>query len=123
MKRVFLLGVVAAMAVAMLALPASAAVHEITGMACGENSEHGGNPFPPGVSDDTARNFAQPLFANGFIESIVPYADGILINFDFDHPASKLKATGGGIVALAPGIYVEEFEHDGAYTNCNKLRH
>ena len=59
----------------------------------GEN----GNHFPAGLSGgSSADNFAKPLFATGFFESVTPYAGdgvngpGMLITFDFDNPASKV---------------------------------
>ena len=59
MKRIAI--VFAVLAVLVLALPASATVHEITGMFCAD--EHG-NPFPPGVSGGSnGNNFAKPLIA------------------------------------------------------------
>ena len=94
MRRVSLAAAIALMATMTIAMPASATVHEITGMFCaGEN----GNHFPAGLSGGSnADNFAKPLVATGFIESVEPYAGdgvngaGVLITFDFDHPASKI---------------------------------
>lgn len=118
MKRAISVAIVAAMALVVLALPAAATVHEITGMACAQN-DAGGNPFPPGISGGSnADNFAIPLFKNGFIESVEPYLDGMLISFDFDHPASKLAALPGVIFNFGDGTYVTGFEADGPYTNC-----
>ena len=58
--------------------------------------EHG-NHFPPGLSGGSnADNFAKPLDATGFIESVGAIrwdgvnGPGVLITFDFDHPASKI---------------------------------
>lgn len=52
------------------AAPASATVHEITGMFCaGQNA----NYRPAGITGGSnANNFAKPLFATGFIESVDP---------------------------------------------------
>jgi hypothetical protein len=120
-RRAISLAVVAAMALIVFALPAGATVHEIAGMHCAQNG-NGGNPFPPGVSGGSAAdNFAQPLFATGFVDSVEPYLDGVLISFDFDHPASKL-APSGEIVQVEPGLYITGFVHDGPYTNCKGLR-
>lgn len=119
MRRLIVLIAAAAIALAMMAAPASATVHEIVGQWCS-----GQDPlFPPGISGGSnADNFAKPLFANGFIESVVPYLDGVLISFDFDHPASKLVPT-GGIVQVAPGTYVTGFELDSeaGFYNCKFL--
>jgi hypothetical protein len=121
MRRAILLAVVAALALVVLALPATATVHEITGMACAQNGA-GGNPFPPGISGGSnADNFANPLFKNGFIESVEPYLDGMLISFDFDHPASKLAELPGVIFDFGGGTYVTGFVADGPYTNCKGL--
>jgi len=113
----------------VLALPASATVHEITGMFCA--GEHG-NHFPPGISGQSkADNFAKPLFATGFIESAEPFAGdgvngpGVLISFDFDHPASKLaphptEAT----FFFGDGTYVTAFVFDTShgFANCVEIR-
>ncbi len=122
------MAVVAAMALVVFALPATAAVHEIAGMHCAQNG-NGGNPFPPGISGGSATdNFAQPLFAIGFIESIEPYAGdgvngpGVLISFNFDHPASKLAAGGGDPFFVGDGTYLVDFVHDGSYTNCKAFQ-
>ncbi len=83
-----------------------------------------GNPFPPGISGgSSADNFAKPLDATGFVESVTPYQDGVLISFDFDHPASKISPT-GTIFQLAPGTYVTGFVLDAehGFTNCVLIR-
>jgi hypothetical protein len=117
----------AAMAALAFAAPTTATVHEITGMFCA--GEHG-NPFPAGLSGGSnADNFAKPLFATGFIESVEPFAGdgtngpGVLITFDFDHPASKLaphptEAT----FFVGNGTYISAFVFDGGFTNCVLLR-
>jgi len=72
---------------------------------------------------------AKPLFANGFIESVEPYAGdgvngpGVLISFDFDHPASKLAPLPGTFF-FGDGTYVTAFELDSShgFTNCVVLR-
>lgn len=100
--------------------PAAATVHEIVGQWCAGQ----GDLLPPGISGGSnADNFAKPLFANGFIESVTPYADGVLITFDFDHPASKLVSS-GEIVQVQPGVYITGFELDPqfpAFENCPRL--
>ena len=100
--------------------PASATVHEIVAQWCAGRGEL----FPAGLSGGSnADNFARPLLASGFIESITPHLDGVLITFNFDNPNSKLVAT-GEIVQLGPGLYVTGFELDPdfpAFENCPQL--
>src|SRR5688572_23665076 len=82
---------VSSLAVVLPASTASATVHEIVAQWCADRGEL----FPPGLSGGSqADNFAQPLFATKVIESVTPYLDGVLISFDFDHPAIKLVSTG-----------------------------
>jgi hypothetical protein len=125
MRRSMLFAAVAAVAVLALASPASGTVHEITGMFCADDR---GNPFPPGLSGgSSADNFAKPLFATGFIESVEPFVGdfgpGMLISFDFDHPASKLVPT-GEILFFGDGTYITGFDLDPnhGFTNCVALR-
>ena len=129
MRRAISVAVLSAMAVLAIAAPASATVHEITGMFCA--GEHG-NHFPAGLSGGSnGDNFAKPLFATGFVQSVTPYAGdgvngpGVLITFDFDNPASKLAPhptldtffVGGGTYISA---FVFDSEH--GFTNCVRLR-
>lgn len=119
----------AVLAVLVFALPATATVHEITGMFCA--GEHG-NHFPPGLSGGSnADNFAKPLAATGFIESVAPYAGdgvngpGVLITFDFDHPASKLDPHPTlATFFVGDGTYISAFvfDTDHGFTNCVRLR-
>jgi hypothetical protein len=125
MKRLTSLALVGVLSVALFALPAAGTVHEITGMFCA--GEHG-NHFPHGLSGGSnADNFARPLFATGFVESVEPFegefGPGILISFDFDHPASKL-APSGEIVFVGDGTYITGFVFDSShgFTNCVRLR-
>jgi hypothetical protein len=129
MKRA-ISAVTLAMAMALaFASPASATVHEITGMFCA--GEHG-NHFPAGLSGgSSADNFAKPLVATGFIESVTPYAGdgvngpGVLITFDFDHPASKLAPHPTlDTFFVGDGTYISAFVFDSSdgFTNCVKLR-
>lgn len=120
------MAVVSALTVVTLVLPASATVHEITGMFCA--GEHG-NPFPPGISGGSnADNFANPLFATKFITSVEPFegdfGPGVLISFNFDHPASKLVALPGVIFFVGDGTYITGFELDSShgFHNCRALR-
>lgn len=124
MRRVTSLIVAAVLGVAVLAIPAAGTVHEITGMFC---SPSGGNPFPPGISKES--NFARPLMATGFVESIEPYAGdgvngpGVLVTFDFDHPASKLGPHPTiDTFFFGDGTYVTAFVLEGNFTNCKLLR-
>jgi len=130
MRRAVLAAVLAAMALMTFAIPASATVHEITGMFCA--GEHG-NHFPAGLTGGSnADNFAKPLFATGFIESVDPnYAGdgvngpGVLITFDFDNPASKLAPHPTlDTFFIGNGTYISAFVFDSShgFTNCVELR-
>ncbi len=129
MRRIMFAVAVALMTVMALVTPAAATVHEITGMFCA--GEHG-NPFPAGLSGGSnADNFAKPLFATGFVESVTPYAGdgvngpGVLITFDFDHPASKLAPHPTlDTFFVGDGTYISAFVFDSShgFTNCVALR-
>ena len=129
MRRVTLALLLSALAAMAFAMPASATVHEITGMFCA--GEHG-NHFPPGLSGGSnADNFAKPLFATGFVESAEPYAGdgvngpGMLITFDLDHPASKLAPHPTlETFFFGDGTYVTAFVLDSShgFSNCKELR-
>ncbi len=127
MRRLMLFVIVVVTALAMIAPPAGATVHEITGMFCA--GEHG-NHFPRGVSggsNERAGNFVQPLLRTGFITSIAPYdgvnGPGMLVSFDFDHPASKLAPhPTEDVFYFGDGTYVTAFVLAGPYTNCRLLR-
>ena len=128
MARLLLGAAAALMAVTMMtAPPASATVHEIVAQWCSGHDELG----PPGISDPTRRNFAQPLNANGFIGPLVPFdgpaGPGLLITFNYDHPAAKVIGTGEffvvGAVDGAP-LYVEGIEPNpafAAFAHCPRL--
>lgn len=128
MKRALLFVLASALLVVM-ATPATATVHEITGMFCASG---GGNPLPPGISGgSSADNFAKPLVATGFIESVTPYGGdgmngpGVLISFDFDHPASKIAPHPTlDTFFVDDGTYITAFvlDADHGFTNCVKLR-
>lgn len=51
-------------------------------------------------------------------------APGVLITFDFDHPASKLSPLPGVVFFFGDGLYVTGFEFDSShgFTNCVALR-
>jgi hypothetical protein len=130
MRRLIAISLVSVAALVASALPAAGTVHEITGMFCA--GEHG-NHFPPGLSGGSAaNNFAKPLFATGFIESVDEEfagdgvnGPGVLINFDFDHPASKLAPHPTlDTFFVGDGTYISAFVFDSShgFTNCVKLR-
>jgi hypothetical protein len=129
MRRTMLALVLTAMGALVFASPAAATVHEISGMFCA--GEHG-NHFPPGLSGGSnADNFAEPLAATGFIESVAPYAGdgvngpGVLITFDFDHPASKIAPHPTiATFFVGDGTYITAFvlDSDHGFTNCVLLR-
>ena len=110
MRRLLIvLGAIALLMV--VALPASATVHEQVGAACGGQKDLA----PPGISGGSnpiAGNFAKPVNANGVVKVTSPgnveitdhpaakYPEGtkVLIDFvgqplpDLDHPANHCKA-------------------------------
>lgn len=110
------------------AAPASATVHEIVGQWCS-----GHDPLaPPGITGGSnADNFAQPLNSNGFIQGAVPFTGsagpGLLVNFDFDHPAAKVVGTGTYVVigSTPDGpLYLQLIEPDPsfpAFQRCPRL--
>jgi hypothetical protein len=97
--RILAAAAVVGIATLLPAAPASATVHEIVAQWCS-----GHEPLePPGISGGSnADNFAKPLNANGFIRGTVPFTGsagpGLLVDFDFGHPASKVVGTGVYIV-------------------------
>jgi hypothetical protein len=117
MRRLIVMAAVAMLSLGVLAAPASATVHGLSG---GSNAD----------------NMAQPLFASGFASIVAPFdpdgpgpaAAGTLIAFDFDHPAAKIVGLGFfvQIDTLPDGspLYIEAFELDTSdgFTNCARLR-
>lgn len=107
----------------------SATVHEITGQWCADR----GTLEPHGISGGSnADNFAQPLNAMDFVmfvpgfdpDGAGPMQPGLLITFDFAHPASKIKSTGIYIqIDDSPVTYFELFALDTSkgFTNCKAL--
>jgi hypothetical protein len=91
-----------------------------------------GEPFPSRtVGRIERRQFANPLFATVFIESVQPYAGdgvngpGVLITFDFDNPASKLAPHPTlDTFFVGDGTYISAFVFDSShgFTNCVALR-
>jgi hypothetical protein len=110
-----------------MSLPASATVHEITGMLCSLKSQGNTAVFdPPGISGENGRsdqgevNLAKPLFASGFATFDPTGGPGgdALISFDEDHPASKIELT-GELFEAEPGLWVTDFTFtNGAWQNC-----
>ena len=103
------------------AQPAPGVVHEIYGAWCAGKGEI----EPPGISDDTKKNFGAPVMAGGVV-SLVPFMGGTLIDFDFDKPQVKIvpAPTGPPIVQIAPGLFLERFILDpdfAGFLHCAKL--
>lgn len=131
MRRMFVVALVAGLAIMAFATPARATVHEIAGMWCA-----GPHPAyaPPGLTGGSnADNFAQPLFSLGFVQfdpfydgstAVVNHGPAPLVSFDFDHPASKIEGTGDIVFDEEEGIYFAEFQlkQSHGFTNCKGLR-
>ncbi|HKX67613.1 MAG TPA: hypothetical protein VJN29_10345 [Intrasporangium sp.] len=118
----------AAAALAWPALPASATVHEIVAQWCSGQDELA----PPGISGGSnADNFAKPLSATGVVGDPVPFTGpagpGLLVPFDYGHPAAKVQGTGVFIVigaTPAGPLYLELIEPDPsfpAFQHCPRL--
>ena len=98
-------GVMAAAVVAfgLAVAPVQATVHEIVAQWCAGHEELG----PPGISDPLKKNFARPLRAAGIVLEIRDEdLKTVLITFDYDHPAVKVRSTG---VAIPIGVDEEGF--------------
>ena len=79
------------LAVALGVVPVQATVHEIVGQWCSGQDEL----FPPGLSREGSKNFARPLVAAGVIvQSFNEELGGILVTFNYDHPAIKVQSSG-----------------------------
>jgi len=115
---------IATAALALSATPANATVHEIVAQWCA-----GGEPLgPPGITGGSnADNFAKPLLASGFIEGVVPFRDGFLIQFNYDNPNAKVVGTGVFVVVgevEGKPLYLELIEPNPsfpAFRNCPRL--
>lgn len=122
MMRVLTATVLAAAALVMVTPPpATAVIHEIYGAWCAGKGEI----EPPGVSDDTKKNFGRPVIAGGVV-AFTPYLDGVLVDFDFEKAQAKVVAapTGPAIVQIRPGLYLERFILDpefAGFLHCAKL--
>ena len=87
-------------ALCVLATPAHAAIHEQVAAYC-SGGGHGaiddaGFLEPPGITDPTEGNFAQPVFSNGVVE-IGPTGPVVT-----DHPAAKYPAGSSPLALPAP---------------------
>ena len=104
----FTVGVALALAL-VPAGPASATVHEIVAQWCSGHEPLG----PRGITGGSAAdNVAQPLNANGFIQGVVPFVGsagpGLLVNFNYGHPAAKVVGTGEfEVIDPTVPLYVE----------------
>ena len=127
MRKAISTAIVISIMVGAFALPATATVHEITGMLCSFKSEGNTAVFnPPGVSGENGQshqgeaNLAKPLFATGFATFDPTGGPGgdALISFNEDHPASKIELT-GGLIMIEPGLWVTDFTFTkGAWQSC-----
>ena len=79
-------------AIGLWTVPAHATVHEIVAQYCSGHDELA----PPGITEPPDRkNFAQPVNASGVVVIVVNDAtETILITFDYDHPAVKVRKAG-----------------------------
>ena len=116
-----------AVAFTLPALPAHATVHEIVAQWCSGHEELA----PKGISNPDRKNFARPLGATGFVGEPTPLdgpaGPGLLIPFNYDHPASKVQGTDEYVVVgetpLGP-LYIELIEPDPdfpAFQHCPRL--
>ena len=87
----------------MTARPADAIIHEMVGADC----RVGGHaPAPAGQLRDGV-SFARALQATGIIESVVPTATAVTINFDLSKPAAKYRSAGFALTIpdfFGPGV-------------------
>jgi len=98
--------IVAALVAALIAaaLPASAAIHEITGSTCNGK----GGVEAPGQEKEGSKSFLRALQATGVIASIdgsVP--NQVTITFDLSKPNSKFKSAGVDFIipdGAGPGV-------------------
>ena len=122
MKKVLAVFVgVAALVAGIAAQPAPGVVHEIYAAWCAGKGEI----EPPGISDETKKNFAAPVMAGGVV-SLTPFMGGVLIDFNFDKPQAKIvpAPTGPAIVEIEPGLFLERFILDPnfpGFLHCAKL--
>jgi hypothetical protein len=110
MRRVLLAGTIL-MLFAVLASPARAAIHEQVAAYC-SGGGHGsidedGFLEPPGITDPTEKNFAQPVLSNGVV---VITATGPVVT---DDPAAKFPEGSSPFALPAP---------DHPSTHCAALR-
>ena len=107
MRRKALVAVLAA-ALMVAALPASGAIHEITGAECnGKGTEEMPAVSAPGQEKPFSMSEVRALQATGFISSIDVTATAVTVNFDFDVPSSKFMTAGFDLIIvdeIAPGV-------------------
>jgi hypothetical protein len=99
MRRILITGTILGLFV-MLAMPARAAIHEQVAAYC-SGGGHGaindsGFLEPPGITDPTEKNFAQPVLSNGVVEIT---ATGPVVT---DAPAAKFPAGSSPFALPAP---------------------
>jgi hypothetical protein len=128
-KLLAVLVVVGALFAGVTAQPASAVVHEIYAAWCAGKGEI----EPPGISNDSKKNFAMPVLKSGAVSvHEIPAGTqgpaGVLIDIDFSRPNVKIVPTGAiiQIGEVAPGVplYLEAFVIDPnfpGFSNCAKL--
>jgi hypothetical protein len=96
---------------AVLASPARAAIHEQVAAYCSGGGvgaiSDDGFLEPPGITDPTEKNFAQPVLSNGVVEIT---ASGPVVT---DDPAAKFPEGSSPFALPAP---------DHPSTNCNALQ-
>jgi hypothetical protein len=127
--RVAAVGLIASAAM-LTPAPAHATVHEIVAQWCSGQDPLG----PPGITGGSnAGNFAQPLFASGFISDPVPFDPpgdqpaGLLIVFNYDQPNAKVIGTGVYVVidqTPSGPLYLELIQPDPnfpAFKHCPRL--
>jgi hypothetical protein len=126
LARVVVTLAAAGVTVGVWASPSQAVVHEIVAQWCAGHGEL----EPPGLSDPTESNFARPVNANGFVGEPVFDADlgGLLVTFNYDHPASKVQGSGQfiqiGETSDGTPIFIELVEPDPdfpAFQQCPRL--
>lgn len=111
MRRIAVLAGMVLLLLAALASPAQAVIHEQVAAYC-SGGGHGaineaGFLVPPGISDSTEENFAQPVLSNGVVEIT---ATGPVVT---DAPAAKFPEGSSPFALPAP---------DHPSTHCDALQ-
>lgn len=111
MRRIAVLAGMVLLLLAALASPAQAVIHEQVAAYCSGGGHgainEGGFLVPPGISDPTEKNFAQPVLSNGVVEIT---ATGPVVT---DAPAAKYPEGSSPFALPAP---------DHPSTHCNALQ-